>query len=105
MPAKTAAALTLADLTQPLSRQDSALLADLQASLNPSPATVSLQMLQQGLPETALFDGNSAKLTPKADLYYGTGYLYSPLIAGLRIPAAPRPTVYLPTVESAFVAK
>ena len=103
--AETTAAPTLTSLTQSLSRQDSALLVDLQAALNPSSAAVSLQTLQQGLPETVLFDGNLAKPVPKANLYYGTGYLYSPLIAGLRASAAPRPAIYFPTVESASIAK
>ncbi|CAN5692747.1 hypothetical protein BH23CYA1_BH23CYA1_17740 [soil metagenome] len=103
--AETVTDRALADLTRSLSLQESVLLADLQAALNPSPAAVSLQTLQQGLPETVLFDGNLAKPTPKANLYYSAGYLYSPLVAGLRTSAAPRPAIYFPAVESASIAK
>ncbi len=96
---------TLANLTQSLQPQDSVLLTDLRTALELSPATVNLWDLQQGLSKTALFDGTPVKLKAKDNLYYSAGYLYSPLIAGLRLPTAPHLVTDPPAVEADSTAE
>ncbi len=113
-PEPASVALTLASLTQSLPGQNSALLADLLASLDPASETtsetISIWMLPQGLPGESMFESHPAKLTPKAGLYSTTGYLHSPLLGELMAPSALQPIVYMTTeeistVEPAFVAR
>lgn len=113
-PEPASVALTLASLTQSLPGQNSVLLADLLASLDPAPETtpeaISIWTLPQGFPGESTFESHPAKLTPKAGLYSTAGYLRSPLLEELMAPSALQPAIHMPTgdtpaVESAFVAR
>lgn len=107
-------ALTLASLTQSLPGQNSVLLADLLASLDPAPKTtpeaISIWTLPPGLSAESMFESHPAKLAPKAGLYSTAGYLHSPLMEELMAPSALQPVIHTPTedtpaVGSAFVAR
>ncbi len=117
-PEPASIALTLASLTQSLPGQNSVLLADLLASLDPAseatleatPEALSIWTLPQGLPGESMFESHPAKLTPKAGLYSTAGYLHSPLLGELMAPSALQPAIHMPAgdipaVESAFVAR